>query len=250
MLDPACGSGHFLLEAFDLLSAMYQEEDLLKGLEHPPTPEDVAASILNKNLFAIDIDGRAIQIAIAALWIKAKEYAPNLDAASLIDFHNHLISTDIRLPKDKDHLKTFLAEHPDATPLRPALETIFEGLQNVDVLGSLVQIEEPVEKELRYLKEQYDTARGKPEQLVLFSDMRKPRQGELPLGIENYEHWKANIINDLEKHFSKEAEVVESARKFFGYSIVRGLSLFSLLSRRYCVVTANPPYMGFYNMGR
>ena len=50
------GSGHFLIEAFDLLYVMYEEEGQLKN------PAAICQSILNNNLFGIDIDERAVQI--------------------------------------------------------------------------------------------------------------------------------------------------------------------------------------------
>ncbi len=254
-LDPAAGSGHFLLEAFDLFYQMYQEEGLLPSTKGSGTgdnrlsPEAIAASILNNNLFAIDIDGRAIQISIVALWMKAKEYAPDLHAGALTSFHEHLVATNIRLPHGKDHLKAFLSKHPDAAPLRPALETIFEGLQNVHELGSLVQIEEPVEKELRYLKELYDVSQGKPEQMVLFAEMKKPRQGELPLGLESYDQWKTRTLSALEDHFVEEAKAADPARVFFGNSAQKALDLFQILSSRFEIIGANPPWMGYRNMG-
>ncbi|MBW1738258.1 MAG: hypothetical protein JRJ69_12080 [Deltaproteobacteria bacterium] len=68
-LDPACGSGHFLLEAFDLLYDMYEEEGEITK------PEEICRSILENNLFGIDIDERAVQIAEVALWMKAAEKA-------------------------------------------------------------------------------------------------------------------------------------------------------------------------------
>jgi hypothetical protein len=117
MLDPAIGSGHFHLESFDLIYAMYEEEGILK------TPEAIAASILNKNLFGIDIDERAIQIAMAALWMKSKAKAPKLQPSDLTTFHDHLVASNIRLPKGKNHLEAFLKKHPDDAPLRSALET-------------------------------------------------------------------------------------------------------------------------------
>lgn len=106
-LDPAEGSGHFHLEAFDLLYEMYAEEGLLKS------PESICASILNKNLFGIDIDERAVQISKAVLYMKAKEKALNLKASDLNAFHDHQVATNIRLPKSKDHLKAFLNKHPE-----------------------------------------------------------------------------------------------------------------------------------------
>jgi len=72
-LDPACGSGHFLVYAFDLLWDMYQEEGHITELD------DICRSILERNLYGIDIDERSVQIAAVALYLKAKERAPQRD---------------------------------------------------------------------------------------------------------------------------------------------------------------------------
>jgi hypothetical protein len=250
LLDPACGSGHFLLEAFDMFFQMYTEEnrsetghsELIGG-----DRELIASSILNHNLYGIDIDERAVQITTAALWMKAKEFAPALLSNDLITFHHHLVATNIRLPKGKNHLKTFLAKHPEAAQLQPALEAIFEGLENVHELGSLVQIEEPVEKELRYLREKYENAIKRGIQTNLFESTKV--QGELPLGIENYQEWKTNTLASLEQHFSLEVEASNAIQSFFSEYARKGIALFNLLTKRYDIVTTNPPYMGASNMG-
>ncbi|WP_018404437.1 BREX-1 system adenine-specific DNA-methyltransferase PglX [Marinobacter gelidimuriae] len=62
--DPACGSGHMLTYAFDLLYAIYEEE----GYE----PADIPAKILIYNLFGIEIDERAGALAAFALTMKAR----------------------------------------------------------------------------------------------------------------------------------------------------------------------------------
>lgn len=67
LMDPAVGSGHFHLVAFDLLLSMYEEE--IEKADQPGWPEtpsvkddkDIPASILQHNLFGIDIDARSIQ---------------------------------------------------------------------------------------------------------------------------------------------------------------------------------------------
>ena len=236
-LDPACGSGHFLLEAFDLFYTMYEEET--HGTGRPLTAAEICAAILQHNLYGIDIDERAVQIAEAALWMKAAEKA--------FDFHSaptNLVATNIRLPKGKDHLAAFLAQHPEDRDLRPALEVIFEGLAHADELGSLLQLEEPVEKELRYLQARMEERRGKPEQTVMFAELEKPKQGELPVGVENYEAWKARTLMRLKTHFAAEAQAADLSQAFFGRSAEKGVRLFDLLARRYDVVAANPPYMG------
>ena len=80
VLDPACGSGHFLLYAFDLLETIYSEayddSDLGPDL-HDSFPDQadylrqIPRLILENNLHGIDIDPRAAQIAALALWLRA-----------------------------------------------------------------------------------------------------------------------------------------------------------------------------------
>ncbi|RBP26078.1 Eco57I restriction-modification methylase [Marinobacter pelagius] len=62
--DPACGSGHMLTYAFDLLYAIYEEE----GYE----PGDIPAKILTHNLYGVEIDERAGELAAFALSMKAR----------------------------------------------------------------------------------------------------------------------------------------------------------------------------------
>ncbi|AUX37614.1 MULTISPECIES: Eco57I restriction-modification methylase domain-containing protein [Sorangium] len=74
VLDPACGSGHFLAGAFDLLVPLYREEARDAGNEM--SDEQIAESILRNNLHGIDIDSRAVQVAAAVLYLKARRLAP------------------------------------------------------------------------------------------------------------------------------------------------------------------------------
>jgi SAM-dependent methyltransferase len=64
LLDPACGTGHILVEAYDLFKAIYQE----RGYR----ARDIPALILHKNLFGLEIDDRAAQLAAFALMMKAR----------------------------------------------------------------------------------------------------------------------------------------------------------------------------------
>ena len=86
ILDPACGSGHFLLYCFDLLDVMYHEAwdrslgadettgrslrdayDTIEELERA-----IPALIIEQNLHGVDIDPRAAQIAALAIWLRAQ----------------------------------------------------------------------------------------------------------------------------------------------------------------------------------
>ena len=64
MLDPACGSGHMLTYAFDLIYAIYEEEGY--------TPSSIPALILTHNLRGLEVDDRAAQLASFALAMKAR----------------------------------------------------------------------------------------------------------------------------------------------------------------------------------
>ena len=64
LLDPACGSGHILVEAYDLLRDIYLERGYRR--------QDIPQLILEKNLYGLDIDDRAAQLAGFALLMKAR----------------------------------------------------------------------------------------------------------------------------------------------------------------------------------
>ena len=94
ILDPACGSGHFLLYAFDVLLAIYREA--WNRAATPPSEltgktlnADYAtldeldraapALIVEHNLYGVDIDARCAQIAALALWLRAQREYQALD---------------------------------------------------------------------------------------------------------------------------------------------------------------------------
>ena len=84
LIDPASGSGHILVEAYDLFKAIY--------LERGYRQRDVAQLILEKNLFGLDIDGRAAQLTGFALMMKGRandrrlfERGVELNVMSLVD---------------------------------------------------------------------------------------------------------------------------------------------------------------------
>ena len=64
-LDPCCGSGHILTYAFDVFYDMYLERGYLEN--------EIPKLILEKNLFGLDVDNRAAQLASFAVMMKARE---------------------------------------------------------------------------------------------------------------------------------------------------------------------------------
>lgn len=66
LIDPCMGSGHILVYAFDVLMQIYESEGY--------NPRDAAKHILEKNLYGLDIDRRAYQLAYFSLMMKARQY--------------------------------------------------------------------------------------------------------------------------------------------------------------------------------
>jgi hypothetical protein len=124
-LDPACGSGHFLLGMFDLFLVMYEEawEDTNSPIfdqtgkslrEDYPTIEELRRAlpglILKHNLHGVDIDPRCAQIAQLALWLRAqrafRDFSVSRSERPIIKRSNIVIAEP--MPGEKDLLAEFL----------------------------------------------------------------------------------------------------------------------------------------------
>ena len=94
LIDPACGSGHFLVIAMDLLFPLYKEEGRHRKESHHPHWSDkaIVERILSHNLHGLDIDPRAVQIAAAALMLKAKVMSSEAQPKQL-----NLVASQLRL---------------------------------------------------------------------------------------------------------------------------------------------------------
>ena len=130
LCDPACGSGHILVYAFELLAKMY--------LEREYRIRDIPGLILSKNLHGMEIDSRAAQIAGLALAMCARE----MDRR----FFRRGIQADIAV------LKPVMLEEGDI-PQGAALakkKDLIDALAHLDEVGSLLA---PSEDDLAALRE-------------------------------------------------------------------------------------------------
>jgi len=132
--DPACGSGHMLTYAYDLLYAIYLDANY--------DPVDIPELILTKNLYGIEIDERAVELAAFALSMKALKGNPNDDSNNRRRFFRNPIKPNIcRLEKVKidedalDEYIDFIGQDLFTQDLRVTL-TEFEEADN---FGSLIQ---------------------------------------------------------------------------------------------------------------
>ncbi len=215
LLDPACGGGHFLARAFDLLVEMYREE----GLE---AEEDIPRLILERNLYGIDIDLRAVQIAALRLYLKACEFAgPGFRPRRL-----NLVATDVALPAvpPTDLLDRFRGD----TKVQALITGVWSELRDAAKLGSLLHPE-------RRVREALAERRAKGPTL------------EFP-DEETWERFALALLEQIRETFDREARVEDVGRRLFGKDLEKGLSLVEAVTRRYHVVVTNPPYAGSKNL--
>jgi len=227
ILDPCCGSGHFLVVAFDLLVQLYAEERALAERGVVPADwavpeEEVARMILERNLHGIDIDPRAVQLSALALYLKAKEHGlvgtPTMN----------LVIADCVLQRG-EHYQALLNAYSDDPAATEAIKAIWSALENVRELGSLVRIEEEVE--------------------AAVTKTRKRVAGSFADLDTDWAVYTAELIARLRDAFGVETSSRDERLRLFGAEATKGLGLFELLSGRYDVVCTNPPYMGVGNMG-
>lgn len=114
LLDPACGSGAFLIEAFDQLHAANQaSNDRLEELRGHRTLFDLDKRILENNLYGVDLNEEAIEICRLSLWIKTAERGKALTSL------DHTIRVGNSIVADP-------AVHPKAFDWQAAFPEVFE----------------------------------------------------------------------------------------------------------------------------
>ena len=197
ILDPAMGSGHILVYTFDLLFEMYENLGW-------STKESVL-SILKNNLYGLEIDERAGQLASFALMMKAREKFSRLFSVlkreedfklnTLIIEESNSLSERIRNRIKNNNLNN--------------LSKIIEDFEDAKEYGSILKLEtidkETLEKEFNLLKESLDNEQG----TLIFNE------DELDINIE------------------EDLELIESL-----------IRQHITLVNQYETVVTNPPYMG------
>jgi type II restriction/modification system DNA methylase subunit YeeA len=123
VMDPACGSGHILIEAYNLLRHIYQETGYRR--------RDIPRLILEKNLHGLDIDERAVQLAGFALTMRAAA-----DDRRLLRDGVGMNVVGIQSTKDMDAAQTSLHLGLPVDEIRP----LVEAFRDADTFGSLIQL--------------------------------------------------------------------------------------------------------------
>jgi hypothetical protein len=240
LLDPAVGSGHFLVVALDLLVALYHEEAQHRGETDTEHWSDraIVERILSHNLHGIDLDPRAVQIAAAALWLKARRVAPDARPERL-----NLVSSSLRLASladDDPALAELRREVERDTGIPGALtDRLVHALRGADHLGSLLKVDQAVDDALG--RHETVLGRAKPEQGDLFSGF-KPQPERVPMGRTEA---KATLLDRIEGFLAKHTGGDDLGLRLRGEQLAAGVRFVRLVREgAYDLVMANPPYQG------
>jgi type I restriction-modification system DNA methylase subunit len=123
LLDPACGSGAFLIEAFDQMhAALERSNDRLVELRGHQTLFDLDRQILQNNLYGVDLNEEAIEICRLSMWIKTASRGKVLTAL------DHTIRVGNSVVDDPQ-------VHPKAFDWRAAFPEVFSPLPSGDAQG-------------------------------------------------------------------------------------------------------------------
>lgn len=257
ILDPACGSGHFLLYAFDLLEAMYREawhHDLGGQAERPSLRETydsrealdaaIPVLILEENLFGVDIDPRAAQIAALALWLRAQRSWNEAGVAPIgrPPVRRTGIVVAEPMPGDRELLDEF-AGRLDPPLLGSLFRQITSSLSLAGEMGVLLRAEVDLASAITLARDQYVNQGVRPKRLPGFDDTE---QGELDLsGIDDeafFTEASDRLIEALHDYAGDAAGSGGARRRLFAGDAAQGVALLEILRHRFDVVLMNPPF--------
>jgi hypothetical protein len=202
-LDPACGSGHFLLGCYDVLERVWD----LAGVAPSESAPKIVAS-----LWGVDIDARCAQVASAAIVLRARRHCRDL----VLPRPN--IVTARGLPGGSSEL-------PPSLQLTPAQRDLIDRVSNVlagaPLLGVLLQAEKVLDREIRHAP-----FGGQP--------------GTLPLNDEAAATSEHGLLNHLQAIADQASSSV--IERLLAAEADDAIRLIDVVRQRYDAVLMNPPF--------
>lgn len=261
ILDPACGSGHFLLYCFDLLLAIYEEAFLTEGPAQISETTgrslrddyaDISALrqaaprlIIESNLHGVDIDPRCAQIAALALWLRAQrawtDFGIPASGRPRIQ-RTHIVVAEA-LPSN-DMLVDEFALRLEPPLLRDLFKEMIGKTRLAGDLGVLLRIENGIDAGLRRAREQFISQRQTTGILPGIEPVTKP--GELNLsGIDDdsfFHEAEVRIVEALRTFAEASTGKVNVRRRLFAGDAAQGIAFIDIVRKRFDVVLMNPPF--------
>jgi len=208
VIDPACGSGHFLLYAFDVLERIWHTErpDLNRA--------EIPQKILQNNLYGVDLDLRACQLAAFNLYLKARGRAEDEGATEFEMPEVGIVCADTKIASVESATEVFDEVAGEQPEVREALEDILEAFEGVQGLGSLLDVKGTLEEK--------------------FTMEEQPTIMEAIDGPGSLTNFLTNLHQEVAAHRNGDSFMAQDLRSF--------LRVLVILSQDYDVALMNPPY--------
>lgn len=217
LIDPACGSGNFLLYAYDLFYELYMDQ--IDNFDADYEEKDIPKLIIENNICGIDLDDRAIQLATLGLYIKAKQ-----NRRTITNLKFNVISSDFFLP-DFEEVKEIFETSNLMSEQQKLVEDIWDDLKYAYKFGSLVKVGEKIQAKVESIYEKV-----KREGQDLFNTV----------DIQDYYLFEQIFFKNLESAVQKYAS--SKSNSFLVDKTSDAITFLKLVSQKYDVATANPPY--------
>ena len=276
MLDPACGSMHFGLYAFDLYLAIYEEAwEIAQGSDEQAKQGEAFAAfvtyaadfaskaafmrevprlILLHNIHGVDIDPRATQIARLTLWLRSQRawQEQQLEVAARPAITRSNVVCAEPMPGERELLADFVDQQfPEAERglVQQLLETIFDKMQLAGEAGSLLKIEEEIRDAIEQARREWQKLAI--QQRDLFSAAEMAELGgvgsALNTDLQNLtkDFWVdiEQRIYDALRDYANQAESGGGfQRRLFAEDAAQGFAFIDVCRKSYDVALMNPPF--------
>lgn len=214
LLDPACGSGNFLIYSFSLFYDLYIDQMENYGKDY--SRRDIPKMIVENNLFGMDLDERAAQISQIALFIKARELGGH---RSHWPEYTNVVSTHFFLPEYAKIKDTFEILGSWSKEHIKAIEDVWNDLCSAYKFGSLVRVEERLNA-------------------LMPNDVNHSLFKEFEM--ENLFDFKNSVTTQLRNQVN--AWSGEGSNPYTLAKTSEAMDFLQIISQKYDIVVANPPY--------
>lgn len=213
IIDPACGSGNFLIYTMTLLYDLYMDQSENFCADY--SRRDIPALIVENNLYGVDLDERAVQISQIALRIKARELGGRRGKHPR---HTNVVASNFYLPSYEEI--RFAEDWTDwDNKKKEVVAKVWDDLAEARKFGSLVRVEQPI----RELAEAQSIAKE-----GLFA-------GEDESSLFNF---RRNAVDAIREHFRRFVQT----DAYSSTKINDALTFLDIISQPFDVAVANPPY--------
>lgn len=220
LIDPACGSGNFLIYAFSLFYDLYLNQ--IDQYDADYSRRDIPKLIVENNLYGVDLDERAVQLTQIALFIKAMQLKGRRGA---MPAYTHVVSTHFELPEYNQVEAAFMLGSDWNEAQQQTIRSIWEDLRTAYKFGSLIRVEEQLDALLPI------------DSSDMFANQWK----------ENMFDFKHQMITTLRNQVHQWTG--EGSNEYSLAKANDAIAFLDILSTKFDVAVANPPYTDSADFG-